>query len=68
MTQLPSYLPDKALEGDGAIEKWADMIEDSYQQITVSWLKVHNSYDMTVVFRVLNICNKIGRIMHKLIN
>lgn len=33
---LPSYLPDKALEGAGALEAWADLVEEAFRQITVS--------------------------------
>ncbi|CAB4007972.1 myosin-VIIa isoform X1 [Paramuricea clavata] len=30
---LPSYLPDKALDGVGALEQWADLVEESFNQI-----------------------------------
>ena len=36
MSLLPSYLPEKALEGEGALERWADLVEDSFNQIKVS--------------------------------
>ncbi|XP_028401703.1 unconventional myosin-VIIa-like [Dendronephthya gigantea] len=33
MSLLPSYLPDKALEGEGTLDKWADLVQDAFNQV-----------------------------------
>jgi hypothetical protein len=32
---LPSYLPDKALDGPAALEQWADLVQTAFDQIKV---------------------------------